>query len=139
LLSNYRPIYLLPFLSKVLEKVVAKQLTVHLEKHNLLTRFQSDFRRCHSTEIAVVRIANIILSSNDSGTVTALVLLDLSAACDTIDHEILLSRLETDIGVTRTALSWFRFYLAGRSRLFPVRGTLYRLVLSHDASHRDQF
>ena len=122
ILSNYRPISLLPFLSKVLEKVVAKQLTAHLEKHNLLARFQSGFRRCHSTETAVVRIANDILSSNDSGKVTALVLLDLSAAFDTIDHEILLSRLQTDMGITGTALLWFRSYLTGRSQVVSCAG-----------------
>ena len=122
LLSNYRPISLLPFLSKVLEKAVAKQLTAHLEKNNLLARFQSGFRRCHSTETAIVRITNDILSSNDSGKVTALVLLDLSAAFDTIDHEILLSRLQTDMGITGTALSWFRSYLTGRSQVVSCAG-----------------
>ena len=122
LLSNYRPISLLPFLSKVLEKVVAKQLTAHLEKNNLLARFQSGFRRSHSTETAVVRITNDILSSNDSGKVTALVLLDLSAAFDTIDHEILLSRLQTDMGITGSALSWFRSYLTGRSQVVSCAG-----------------
>jgi len=93
LLSNYWPISLLPFLSKVLEKVVAKQLTASLDKHNLLARFKSGFRPCQSTETAVVRIASDILSSNESGKFTALVILGLSAAFDTIDHEILLSRL----------------------------------------------
>ena len=122
LLSNYRPISLLPFLSKVLEKVVAKQLTAHLESHNLLASFQSGFRRRHSTETALVMITKDILSSNDSGKVTALVLLDLSAAFDTIDHEILLSRLENDMGITGTALSWFRSYLTGRSQVVSCSG-----------------
>jgi len=78
---------LLPFLSKVLEKVVAKHLTARLEKNNLLIRFQSGFRRCHSTETAVVTIANDILYSNDSGQVSAFFFLDLSAAFDIIDHK----------------------------------------------------
>jgi len=95
LLSNYRPISLLPFPSKVLEKVVAKQSTAHQEKHNLLEGLQSGFRRRHSTETTVVRIANDILSSNDNGKFTALVLLELSAAFDTIYQDILLSRLQT--------------------------------------------
>ena len=101
---------------------MAKQRTAHLEKNNLLARFQSGFRRCHSTETAIVRITNDILSSNDSGKVTALVLLDLSAAFDTIDHEILLSRLQTDMGITGTALSWFRSYLTGRSQVVSCAG-----------------
>jgi len=73
-LALSRPISLLPLLLKVLEKLVVKQLTAHPEKHNLLARFQSSFRRSHSSETAVVRIANDILSSNESGKVTALVL-----------------------------------------------------------------
>ncbi len=121
-LSNYRPISLLPFLSKILEKVAAKQLVSHLEKHNLLARFQSGFRRGHSTETAVARITNDILASNDSGKVTALVLLDLSAAFDTIDHEILLARLETEVGIRGTALSWFRSYLTGRTQVVSCNG-----------------
>lgn len=88
----------------------------------MLAKFQSGFRRNHSTETAVVRITNDILSSNDSGNVTALVLLDLSAAFDTIDHEILLSRLQTDVGITGTALSWFRSYLTGRSQVVSCAG-----------------
>ena len=108
---------MLPFLSKILEKVVAKQITSHLERNSLSARFQSGFRRYHSTETAVLRIANDILSSNDSGKVTALILLDLSAAFDTIDHEILLNRLTTDVGVSGIALSWFKSYLSGRTQV----------------------
>ncbi len=63
-----------------------------------------------------------MLSSNDSGKVTALVLLDLSAAFDTIDHDILLSRHETDVGIKGTALSWFRSYLSGRTQVDSCAG-----------------
>jgi len=76
--------------------VVAKQLTTHLERNNLSARFQSGFRSHHSAETAVVKIANDVLSSIDSGNVTALVRLDLSAVFDTVDHEISLNRLATD-------------------------------------------
>jgi len=83
----------------------------------MLERFQSDFGWCLSTETAVLTIANDILYSNDSGKVTALVLVDLEVAFDTIDHESLLSRLGTDMGITGTALSRFRSYLTGRSEV----------------------
>ncbi len=113
-LANYRPVSLLPFLSKVLEKIVAKQLTAHIEKHNLSGRLQSGFRRRHSTETALLRVANDILSSNDSINVTALVLLDLSAAFDTVDHQILLDRLASRVGLAGETVAWFKSYLSER-------------------------
>jgi len=76
---------------------VAKELTAHLKKHNLLETFPLGFMRCHSTETTNLRIANDIVATNDGDKDTALVLLYLSAAFDTIDHEILLACLETDI------------------------------------------
>ncbi len=113
---------LLPFLSKILEKVVAQQLVSHIDKHSLSARFQSGFKRHHSTETALLKVTNDILRENDKGKVTALVLLDLSAAFDTVDHDILLSRLETDVGVSGVALSWFRSYLSGRSQSVACAG-----------------
>ena len=115
-LANYRPVSLLPFMSKILEKVVAQQLVSHINQHSLAAKFQSGFKRHHSTETALLKVTNDILCENDKGKITALVLLDLSAAFDTVDHAILLSRLETDIGVSDVALSWFRSYLSGRSQ-----------------------
>ncbi len=97
-------------------------IATHLASPNLLATFQSVLGRRHTTETVVVRITNDILSSNESGKVTASVLLDLSAAFDTIDHEILLSRLENDMGITGTALSWFRSYLTGRSQVVSCSG-----------------
>jgi len=81
-LSNSRPISLGTFRSEVTEKVVAKRITAHLERNNLLARFQSGFTSHHSTETAVVKTENDVLSYIDSEKVTALVLLDLSAASD---------------------------------------------------------
>ena len=99
-------------MSKILEKVVAQQLVSHIDRHSLAAKFQSGFKRHHSTETALLRVTNDILCENDKGKVTALVLLDLSAAFDTVDHDILLSRLEIDVGVSGVALSWFRRPLA---------------------------
>lgn len=113
--NNYRPISKLPFVSKVLEKVVANQLTSYLTNHNIPDKFQSGFRKKHSTETALLRVSNDIMMSSDSGKCSVLVLLDLSAAFDTVDHGILLDRLREWVGISGSALSWFASYLKERS------------------------
>ncbi len=82
--------------------------------------FQSGFRPHHSTETALVRIINDLLLAADSGLLTILVLLDLTAAFDTVSHEILLDRL-VSIGITGTPLSWFRSYLSGRTQCIQLK------------------
>uniref|UniRef100_A0A8C4DRA9 Reverse transcriptase domain-containing protein n=1 Tax=Dicentrarchus labrax TaxID=13489 RepID=A0A8C4DRA9_DICLA len=119
-LANYRPISNLPFLSKILEKVVAKELCDFLHNNSLFEDFQSGFRVHHSTETALVKVNNDFLTASDNGLVSVLVLLDLSAAFDTIDHNILLRRLEHQIGIKGTALSWFKSYLSDRSQFIHV-------------------
>ena len=113
-LNNFRPISNLPFLSKTLERAVASQLSSHLENNKLYEPFQSGFRKKHSTETALLKVTNDILLSADSGSLSILILLDLSAAFDTINHSILISRLQSIIGITDTALSWFKSYLSDR-------------------------
>ncbi len=88
--NNYRPISKLPFISKILEKVLAMQLNTVLEAHNICDQFQSGFRKNHSTETALLRVSNDILMAAEC---SLLVLLDLSAAFDTVDHCILINRL----------------------------------------------
>ena len=95
LLKNYRPISNLPFLSKILEKVVLHKLLCHLQENNLSNPFQSAYRAGCSTETVLLRIVNDILSALDNDNISVLLLLDLSAAFDTLDHQILLSRLNS--------------------------------------------
>ena len=119
-LANYRPISNLPFWSKVLEKIVAAQLCDHLHRNNLFEEFQSGFRVHHSTETALVKVTNDLLLASDSGLVSVLVLLDLTAGFDTVDHSILLQRLEHVIGIKLTAFDWFKSYLSDRFQFVLV-------------------
>ena len=85
-----------------------------------LPKFHSDFRKHRSTEIALLKVQNDILMSMDNKAVTLLVLLDLSAALDTIEQFILLNILRRDFGVVGTALNWFGSFLSGRRQRILV-------------------
>ena len=104
--SNNRPISLLPILSKVCEKVALNQLTEYLNKYNLLSPCQSGNKRNHSTETINIDTTDRILKSMDQKKLTALILIDLSKAFDSIDHSILLRKLKA-VRVSLSALEWF--------------------------------
>ena len=114
MLKNYRPVSNLSFLSKLLERVVLLQLTDHVSRNDLLERNQSAYRQNHSTETALLHITNCLLESIDQGRVSILSLLDLSAAFDTIDHNILLERLHTTFGISGSAPSVASFIYTGQ-------------------------
>uniref|UniRef100_A0A669DR24 Reverse transcriptase domain-containing protein n=1 Tax=Oreochromis niloticus TaxID=8128 RepID=A0A669DR24_ORENI len=114
-LANYRRISKLSFMSKILEKIVHCQLMDFLNENGILEVFQSGFKNFHSTESALLKVFNDILLTCDSGNHVVLVLLDLTAAFDTVDHNILLSRLHHLAGIRGTALKWFRSYLCDRT------------------------
>ncbi len=104
-------------LSKILEKVVSAQLCSFLQKNDLCEEFQSGFRPRHSTETSLFKITNDLLLASDQGCISLLVLLDLSAAFDTIDHDILVDRLQNYTGIQGQALRWFRSYLSDATTL----------------------
>ncbi len=121
-LANYRPISNLPFMSTILEKVVSAQLCSFLQKNDLCEEFQSGFRPHHSTETALVKITNDLLLASDQGCISLLVLLDLSAAFNTIDHDILIDQLQNYAGIQGQALRWFRSYLSDRYHFVYLNG-----------------
>ena len=93
-LKNYQPVSNLSFLSKVVERIVAEQFTAYLQTNDLLPRLQSAYRRHHSTETALLRVLSDVYAAIDRQDVTLLGLLDLSAAFDCVDHDILIDRLQ---------------------------------------------
>ena len=131
-LRSYRPISNLSYISKLLERVVAVRLDKHIISNNMYGNTQSAYRKHHSTETALLKVTSDILSAIDAGSSCLLVLLDLSAAFDTLDHTILLRRLETHFGVTGHALQWFVSYLSHRSQ---------RVIVGDDVSsvHRLEY
>ena len=120
--KNYRPVSNLTFLSKLIERMVCQQLTAFLEKLDLLPRSQSGFRGKHSTETALLKVLSDILMAADIGMVSLLGLLDMSAAFDTVDHDILICRLEMSFGIKSTALAWLRSFLMKRTQQVVFNG-----------------
>ena len=116
-------------MSKLIERMVYQQLIAYLEKHNMLPRHQSGFRANHSTETVVLKVISDILGAADQGYVALLGLLDMSAAFDLVDHDILLERLAISFGMAGTALTWLRSFLTGRSQQVSFIGSLSSIGL----------
>ena len=110
ILSNYRPVSNLTQVSKCLEKVIAQQVIEHTSEMTEL--YQSAYKSNHSTEIALIAVCDDIKRGFDNRKGTALIMIDLSAAFDTISHSILLQRLGNRYGITHNALKRFQSYLA---------------------------
>ena len=109
----------LKFTFKVLEKVVATQLSDHFSDNHLVEPYQSVYKRCYGTETALTRVSNDILHAVDSKQALFLVLLDLSSAFDTVDH-LLLVKCPKSCGVEGIALEWLSSYLADRSQSVKI-------------------
>ena len=118
--TNYRPVPNCAFVGKIIERVVAIQLINHISINELMEPNQSAYKPFHSPETTLLRIRADILKCIDNQEIVCLVLLDLAAAFDTVDHTILLNRLHERFGVTGTALKWFESYLRGRSQRVVV-------------------
>ena len=122
-LKNYRPVSNLSFVSKLTERVVSQQLSEHMDQNKLHAPVQSAYRPLHSTETALLRVLNDMLISVDQGNGVILILLDLSAAFDTIDHSLLIERLSQRLGICGHALDWFKSYLTERLQTVHLENT----------------
>ena len=114
----------LAFISKLVETVVAKQLQHYLNCNNLFLVFQSAYRQNHSTETALLKVMTDILLNMNNQCVTLLILLDLSAAFDTVNHDTMQPLLEYSFGIHGKALSWFASCLSARTQGIMINESL---------------
>ena len=122
LFTNYRPVAVLSCFSKILEKIMYKRLIDYIERHNILYDKQYGFRKNHSTEMAIIELTNKLTDAIDEGKLTAGIFLDLSKAFDTVDHSIIISKLE-HYGIRGIALQWFRNYLLNRYQIVKFKNS----------------
>ena len=125
--SNYRPISLLPIFSKIFEKLMYRQLFRFLEVHNVLYSLQFGFQENHSIDHALVSLTEAIRNTLDNKRFGCGIFIDLQKAFDTVNPEILLSKLE-HYGVRGCALEWFRSYLSDRKQYVSVNGSNSNLL-----------
>ena len=122
-LGNYRPISVLPLVSKVFEKIIYYQIYDYLQENRLLNTYQSGFRSMHSTTTALLETTNNWSINIDNGLLNGVLLIDLKKAFDTINHEIILRKL-ANYGVDPNALRFFASYLGNRAQKCTVNGAL---------------
>ena len=119
-LKSYRPISNISLLSKLIERIAVNRFNVHANLFQLLPVHQSAYWQSHSTETAVTVVHNNIVRATDAGQVSALMLLDLSTAIDTVDHRILMDVLLSRFGVNDHVYEWFHSHLSGRTHIFST-------------------
>ena len=122
---NYRPVSILPAPSKILERVVHRQIYKHLSENKILSDAQFGFRRGYSTSTCILNLIDNIYRNMDCGRLTRVLFLDLKKAFNTVNHEILLNKLHMH-GVSLNALDWFKSYLTNRVQVTRVKRS-YRM------------
>ena len=121
--DNYRPISLLPCVSKLLERFIQIQLIEHLNINEILLPQQSGFRPNHSTTTALIRVTDDWLKAMDSGQYTGAVFIDLQKAFDLVNHELLLLKLKC-LGIVDKSLDWFVSYLSNRKIITSLNNVM---------------
>ena len=124
LLKHYRPVSDIVLVSKLIEKVVLRRVNSHERVNGLQCHYQHGYKKFHSTETLLLSVVNDVLVGFENNTATILILLDLSAAFDTVDINKLLSILDKELGIRGTALKWFQSFLVGRKQLVRIQNTL---------------
>ena len=128
MLSNYRPVSNLTAVSKLLERVVLNQLNDYLNSNDLYCPVQSGYRPHHSCETLLVRMTDDINREIQAGNIVIVILLDLSAAFDTIDHDVLMEKLLKDYGIRGKAFAWMKSYLQSRTFCVKIDDTFSSLL-----------
>ena len=128
ILKNYRPVSNLSFLSKVIEKVIASRIISHIENNAIIDKFPSAYKCGHSTETALLRVYSDIVTTIGKGNESFLVLLDLSAAFDTIDHSNMFDILEKYVGITGDAFQFIKSYFSDRSQSTRIESIMSDIV-----------
>ena len=124
ILKNYRPVADLVFLSKLTERVVAIRLGDHMCANNLQCKHEHGYKKFHSTETLLLPLINDALCALDNNLAFILLLIDLSAAFDTVDIDLLLHILASEIGINGIALNWFESFLKGRNQRVLIENVL---------------
>src|SRR6218665_2541145 len=122
-MTNYRPISVLPYTAKLMEKAIANGLTAYVEKLKLMSPMQFGFRKQHSTEMALIKIQDMITNAIDRKKYSLGIFIDLAKAFDTVDHTILIKKL-SNYGVRGIPLEWFKSYLEARYQRIRCNGVL---------------
>ena len=128
MLKKYRPVSNLSFLSNVIEKVISIRILGHILDNNIVDSFQSAYKAGHSCETALLRVYNDIVTTLGNGNGSFLVLLDLSASFDTIDHDNLFYILEKYVGIGGSAQRLIRSYFSDRTQRVQIDGILSDFV-----------
>ena len=118
--KNFRPVSNLLFLSKLIERCVAIRLNKHMAENKLNSKHAYGYKEGHSTELLLLKVVDGLLSAFDKKKATVLLLLDLSAAFDTVDQTKLLNMLQHDIGICGTAYKWFESFIKGRTQRVKI-------------------
>ena len=125
--KNYRPVAIVPILSKILEKVIFIQMITYLNENSLLHPNHHAYRAHHNTTTALIQMYDAWLEAAEAGTMAGVGLLDMSAAFDVVDHGLLLQKLK-QYGFEEDSLCWTESYLSDRSQCVSIEGSLSRLL-----------